>query len=154
MRDGDELIVYRGVGDENVGVERQEEVKEEARELMRSVQAKGVEYDPDRKLSLIIEFIAGKITLTIDRLVALYRPDSLVVGTKGQRGLGVMLGGMLSGTGGMGSGIGSVSRYCLSRSPVPVIVVRPERKVRKAMAKRRKDPKRGRHFADEGLSGE
>lgn len=154
MRDGDELIVYRGVGDENVGVERQEEVREEARELMRSVQAKGVEYDPDRKLSLIIEFIAGKITLTIDRLVALYRPDSLVVGTKGQRGLGVMLGGMLSGTGGMGSGIGSVSRYCLSRSPVPVIVVRPERKVRKAMAKRRKDPKRGRHFADEGLSGE
>lgn len=154
MRDGDELIVYRGVGDENVGVERQEEVREEARELMRSVQAKGVEYDPDRKLSLIIEFIAGKITLTIDRLVALYRPDSLVVGTKGQRGLGVMLGGMLSGTGGMGSGIGSVSRYCLSRSPVPVIVVRPERKVRKAMAKRRKDPKRGRHFADEGLPGE
>lgn len=127
MRDGDELIVYRGVGDENVGVERQEEVREEARELMKSVQAKGVEYDPDRKLSLIIEFIAGRITLTLDRLVALYRPDSLVVGTRGQRGLGVMLGGMLGGTG--SGGIGSVSRYCLSRSPVPVIVVRPERKV-------------------------
>ena len=47
------------------------------------------------------------------------------------------------------TGIGSVSKYCLSHSPVPVIVVRPERKVRKAMAKRRKDPKRGRHFEEE-----
>lgn len=42
--------------------------------------------------------------------------------------------------------MGSVSKYCLSRSPVPIIVVRPERKVRKAQAKRRADPKRGKHF--------
>jgi hypothetical protein len=35
---------------------------------------------------------------------------------------------------------------------VPVIVVRPERKVRKAMAKRRKDPKRGRHFEEEWVA--
>ena len=33
-------------------------------------------------------------------------------------------------------------RYCLSRSPVPVIVVRPGRKLRKAVEKRRADPKR------------
>lgn len=37
-------------------------------------------------------------------------------------------------------------RYCLSHSPVPIIVVRPEDKVRKTMAKRRADPKRGSHF--------
>ena len=37
-------------------------------------------------------------------------------------------------------------RYCLSHSPVPIIVVRPEEKVRKTMAKRRADPKRGSHF--------
>ena len=37
-------------------------------------------------------------------------------------------------------------RYCLSHSPVPVIVVRPGRKLRKAVEKRRADPKRGRHF--------
>jgi hypothetical protein len=43
-------------------------------------------------------------------------------------------------------GMGSVSRYCLSHSPVPVIVVRPERKVRKAMEKRKANPKRGKHF--------
>ena len=42
-------------------------------------------------------------------------------------------------------------RYCLSHSPVPVIVIRPERKVRKSMAKRRADPKRGQHF-DEYVS--
>jgi hypothetical protein len=43
-------------------------------------------------------------------------------------------------------GVGSVSKYCLSNSPVPIIVVRPERKVRKVLAKRRADPKRGTHF--------
>ena len=37
-------------------------------------------------------------------------------------------------------------RYCLSHSPVPVIVVRPESKVRKVLAKRKADPKRGKHF--------
>lgn len=44
------------------------------------------------------------------------------------------------------AGVGSVSRYALSRSPVPVIVVRPERKVREVLEKRRRDPKRGTHF--------
>lgn len=37
-------------------------------------------------------------------------------------------------------------RYCLTHSPVPIIVVQPERKVRKAMEKRKADPKRGKHF--------
>jgi len=56
------------------------------------------------------------------------------------------LSGFLAGMGGSGGGIGSVSKYCLSHSPVPVIVVRPERKVKKVLEKRRADPKRGRHF--------
>jgi hypothetical protein len=43
-------------------------------------------------------------------------------------------------------GMGSISKYCLSHSPVPVIVVRPERKVKKNVEKRKADPKRGRHF--------
>ena len=38
------------------------------------------------------------------------------------------------------------NRYCLSHSPVPVIVIRPESKVRKVLAKRKADPKRGKHF--------
>ncbi len=40
----------------------------------------------------------------------------------------------------------STSRYCLTHSPVPIIVVRPERKVKKAVEKRKADPKRGTHF--------
>ena len=72
---------------------------------MRIIQEKCVEYDPERKLSIIVEYIAGKVTQTIDRLIALYRPDSLVVGTRGKRGImGVGFGGM----------IGSISKYVLS----------------------------------------
>ena len=44
------------------------------------------------------------------------------------------------------TGMGSVSKYALSHSPVPIIVVRPERNVRKVQEKRLKDPKRGTHF--------
>lgn len=44
-------------------------------------------------------------------------------------------------------GMGSVSRYCISHSAVPVIVVRPEAKVKKSMLKREKDPKRKSYVA-------
>ena len=45
-------------------------------------------------------------------------------------------------------GMGSVSRYCISHSAVPVIVVRPEAKVKKSQAKReKKDPKRKSYLA-------
>ena len=60
-------------------------VREEAREFMRSIQERSAEYDPQRKLSLILEYIPGKITDSIDRLIALYRPDSVVVGSRGRR---------------------------------------------------------------------
>ena len=165
-RDGDELIVLRGIDPEELEKDH-EIVRGEARDLMKSIQEKCVEYDADRKvrlhppipiqsytltdfppqLSITVEFVAGRVTQTLDRLIALYRPDSLVVGTRGQRTMMQALGMSMTGA------IGSVSKYCLSHSPVPVIVVRPEEKVKKAMAKRRKDPKRGRHFAgDEELS--
>ncbi|GLB39629.1 putative universal stress protein family protein [Lyophyllum shimeji] len=141
VQDGDELIVFRGV-DEDVLEKDHNVVREEARELMRQIQAKSVEYDPDRKLSLILEYIPGRVTDTLDRLIALYRPDSVVVGTRGKRSV---LSGLTLNMN-MGSTIGSVSKYCLTHSPVPIIVVRPERKVRKAVEKRRADPRRGTHF--------
>ncbi|KXN89211.1 Universal stress protein A family protein C25B2.10 [Leucoagaricus sp. SymC.cos] len=135
VQDGDELIVFRGV-DEEVLDKDHDVLRAEARELMRLVQEKGHECDPDRKLSLVLEYIPGKITDSLDRLIALYRPDSVVVGTRGRRSWQGM--GMI--------GMGSISKYCLSHSPVPVIVVRPERKVKKTVEKRKADPKRGRHF--------
>ncbi|KAJ7194827.1 hypothetical protein GGX14DRAFT_537331 [Mycena pura] len=142
VQDGDELIVCRGVH-EDVFEKDHNSVREEARQLMLQMQEKSVEYDPDRKLSLILEYIPGRITNTLDRLIALYRPDSVVVGTRGKRAWQTMT---MMGKG----GIGSVSKYCLTHSPVPIIVVRPERKVKKAIEKRRADPKRGTHFDSEG----
>ncbi|KAG2159465.1 uncharacterized protein EDB93DRAFT_1115875 [Suillus bovinus] len=139
-RDGDELIVFRGVDPEDLEKDH-EVVREEARELMRQIQEKCIEHDPERKLSIIVELIAGKVTTTLERLIALYRPDSIVVGTRGQRGMMQAWGAAFG-----APGVGSVSKYCLSNSPVPIIVVRPERKVRKVLAKRRADPKRGTHF--------
>jgi len=150
VQDGDELIVFRGI-DEDSFEKDHDVVREEARDFMRIVQEKNMEYDPDRKLSIVVEYIPGKITDSIDRLIALYRPDSLVVGTRGRRfGVGLMQGigaGLVQGLGvGTGASIGSVSKYCLSHSPVPVIVVRPGRKLKKGLEKRRADPKRGKHF--------
>jgi len=145
VQDGDELVVFRGFDEEDLAKDH-DAIREEARELLQQVQAKSVEYDPERKMSVIIEFIAGKVTDNIDRLIALYRPESVVVGTRGQRGMIQSWGAALG-----APGMGSVSKYCLSRSPVPIIVVRPERKVRKAQAKRKADPKRGKHFDKRNL---
>lgn len=82
-----------------------DQYRDDARELMRIIQEKCVEYDAERKLSIIVECIAGKVTQTIDRLIALYRPDSLVVGTRGQRSV------MQAWAGAFGApGVGSVSK--------------------------------------------
>lgn len=58
------------------------------------------------QLSVVVEFVAGKITATIERLIALYRPDSLVVGTRGQTGLVKTWSAAF-----LAPGMGSVSRY-------------------------------------------
>lgn len=71
---------------------------------MRSIQEKNVEYDAERKLSLVLEYIPGKVTDSLDRLIALYRPDSLVVGTRGRRFGASLVQGFSGGT------IGSVSK--------------------------------------------
>ncbi|TFY75273.1 hypothetical protein EWM64_g8738 [Hericium alpestre] len=139
-QDGDELVVFRGIDQEDLEKDH-DVVREEARELMRRIQDKCMDVDPDRKLSIIVEFIAGKVVTTIDRLIALYRPDSVVVGTRGIRGMKQAWGAAFG-----APGMGSVSKYCLSHSPVPIIVVRPQSKVRKTMEKRRANPKRGQHF--------
>lgn len=58
-------------------------------------------------MSIIVEFVGGKVTASIERLIALYRPDSLVVGTRGQSVLqqwGAAFGA---------PGVGSISRYVI-----------------------------------------
>ncbi|KAG9005902.1 hypothetical protein FRB90_010144, partial [Tulasnella sp. 427] len=129
VEDGDELVVVRGFAPEDLQKDMHDQLREEAKDLMRLILERNSEYE-GRRLSVVVEFVAGKVTSTIDRMTALYRPDSLVVGTRGSKGLMQTLG----------------SAYCVSHSPVPVIVVRPEKKVKKTVEKRRADPKRRAQF--------
>ncbi len=77
---------------------------------MRFIQEKNVDLeDGGSKLSIVVELVAGKITDTIERMIALYRPDSLVVGTRGKQNLLESVGAAL------GAGVGSVSRCVLIR---------------------------------------
>ncbi|KAH6877411.1 universal stress protein family domain-containing protein [Coprinopsis sp. MPI-PUGE-AT-0042] len=108
-QDGDEVIVFRGVDEDNMGNDHNI-LREDARALFKRIQEKSAEVDPDRKLSLILEYIPGKIADSIDRLIALYRPDSLVVGTRGRKGLLVTF-----------AGIGSISKYVLLQHFFPLI---------------------------------
>jgi hypothetical protein len=72
---------------------------------MRFIQEKNAELEGGGSaLSIVVEFVAGKITDTIERMIALYRPDSLIVGTRGKQKLLESVGAAL------GAGVGSVSR--------------------------------------------
>ncbi|KAI5297604.1 hypothetical protein KEM55_004476, partial [Ascosphaera atra] len=66
--------------------------------------------------------------------IQIYEPAALIVGTRGRSLGGVQ--GLLS---------GSVSKYCLQQSPVPVIVVRPSNKREKKKQKRLADQGRERY---------
>jgi len=142
VQNHDELIVLRGFDFEILDTQRSQ-VRQEAHDLMSAIQTRNRSIDPDRQLSIVVEFVAGKVTQTIERLIALYRPDSLIVGTRGQRGMMQTWGAALHVV-----KVGKVSRWCLTHSPVPVIVVRPERKVKKTIEKRRADPKRSKQFQE------
>jgi hypothetical protein len=61
--------------------------------------------------------------------IKLYEPALLIVGTKGRNLGGIQ--GLLP---------GSVSKYCLQNSPVPVIVVRPNSQRAHSRRKRHPDP--------------
>ncbi|CCJ30250.1 unnamed protein product [Pneumocystis jirovecii] len=78
----------------------------------------------------MVEFAVGKVTTTLLHRIQIYQPDSVVIGTRG-KGLGIQ--SLLP---------GSISKYCLATSPVPVIVVRPDRKRAEAKSKRQANPLR------------
>lgn len=67
---------------------------------------------------------------------------ALIVGTKGQRSRLQNWGKRLG-----APGMGSISRFAVSHSPIPVVVVRPERKVKKTMKRREDKGKRGQYAA-------
>ncbi|KAF2633953.1 adenine nucleotide alpha hydrolases-like protein, partial [Macroventuria anomochaeta] len=130
--DGDEIVCLRVVekedtiaGDRSVETGR---YKREADVTMQDIQGRNHE---NKAINLILEFSVGKVNKVIDDMINLYEPAILVVGTRGKS-----LGGF------QGLLPGSVSKYCLQHSPVPVIVVRPSSKRDKARSKRANDPNR------------
>ncbi|KAH7139229.1 hypothetical protein B0J11DRAFT_516373 [Dendryphion nanum] len=130
--DGDEIVCLRVVEkDDTIAGDRSVEkgrYRLEAETLMKQIQARNHE---NKAINLILEFAVGKIQKVIDEMINLYEPAILVVGTKGRS-----LGGF------QGLLPGSVSKYCLQHSPVPVIVVRPSSKRDKSRVKRAQDPSR------------
>jgi hypothetical protein len=96
---------------------------------METIEKKNTE---DRAISLVLEFAIGKVQEAIQNMIKLYEPAMLIVGTKGRSLTGYQ--GLLSS--------GSVSKYCLQYSPVPVIVVRPSSKRESKKRKRLQDPTR------------
>lgn len=130
--DGDEIVCLRVVekedaiaGDRSVESGR---YRTEAEAAMRDIQSRNHD---NKAINLILEFSIGKVNKVIDDMINLYEPAILVVGTRGKS-----LGGF------QGLLPGSVSKYCLQHSPVPVIVVRPSSKRDKARSKRANDPDR------------
>ncbi|KAF2133169.1 adenine nucleotide alpha hydrolases-like protein [Dothidotthia symphoricarpi CBS 119687] len=130
--DGDEIVCLRVVekedaiaGDRSVETGR---YRTEAETMMRDIQNRNLD---NKAINVILEFSIGKVNKIIDDMINLYEPAILVVGTRGKS-----LGGF------QGLLPGSVSKYCLQHSPVPVIVVRPSSKRDKARHKRANDPDR------------
>ncbi|KAL9105942.1 MAG: hypothetical protein Q9227_008966 [Pyrenula ochraceoflavens] len=130
--DGDEIVCLKVVEKNSditsdVNLE-QKQYREEAQALMDSVIKKNGD---EKAISLIMELAVGKVEKTIQRMIQIYEPAVLVVGTRGRS-----LGGM------QGLLPGSVSKYCLQQSPIPVIVVRPSTQRMKKKKKRQEDPNR------------
>ncbi|CAZ80128.1 unnamed protein product [Tuber melanosporum] len=130
--DGDEVVCLRVVDkDSKISSDAALQVRQyrhEAENLLNQIIEKN---EDDKTISIILEFAVGKVHETIQKMIHIYEPVILIVGTRGRS-----LGGL------QGLLPGSVSKYCLQHSPVPVIVVRPSSKRDKKKAKRKADPGR------------
>ncbi|KAI9826102.1 MAG: hypothetical protein M1832_000551 [Thelocarpon impressellum] len=131
---GDEIVCLRVV-DKDAKISSDASVEEgryrtEAKSLLEQIIEKNRNSE-ERAISLVLEFAVGKVHDTIQRMIEIYEPAILIVGTRGRS-----LGGL------QGLLPGSVSKYCLQHSPVPVIVVRPTYKREKKKKKRQADPSR------------
>ncbi|POS83587.1 hypothetical protein EPUL_004949 [Erysiphe pulchra] len=132
--DGDEIICVHVIDkDSKVVSDRNMEKREyqtEAKELLQRIQVRN---DDNRAIGIVLEFVAGKLHATFQRMIQLYEPAMLIVGTKGRS---------LGGLQGLMSNRNSFSRWCLQYSPIPVVVVRPTSKRIKKKNKRDADPAR------------
>ncbi|SLM41496.1 universal stress protein family domain protein [Lasallia pustulata] len=131
--DGDEIVCLRVVGkDSKINSDASVEegrYKTEAQQLLEQIKAKNK--NDEKSVSLVLEFAVGHVQDTIQRMIRIYEPACLVVGTRGRSLGGIQ--GLLP---------GSVSKYCLQNSPVPVVVVRPSKKRDKKKQRRLANPSR------------
>jgi len=132
--DGDEIICLRVVDkDAKIISDKSLDEKlyqEEAKQLMHAIQEKNEDH---RAISIVLEFAVGKLHTTFQKMIQLYEPAMLIVGTRGRS---------LGGFQGLVANRNSFSKWCLQYSPIPVIVVRPSEKSGNIMLKRANDPTR------------
>lgn len=95
------------------------ESREKANQVMQRIMKNS---GSEKQISVVIEFVIGKVQETIQHMIAMYQPSLLICGTRGLSEFKGML-------------LGSVSKYCLQHSPVPVAVVRPEDQLKKSHKK-------------------
>ncbi|KAE9966817.1 hypothetical protein BLS_006790 [Venturia inaequalis] len=127
--DGDEIVCLRVVDPEIAKTSLPEtKYREEAEKIMKGMEGKNHE---NKAVNFILEFSIGKVEKVIKKMIEFYEPAILIVGTRGRS-----LGGF------QGLLPGSVSKFCLQNSPVPVIVVRPNMQRARGKRKRAQDPTR------------
>ncbi|KAF9356051.1 hypothetical protein BGX34_010120 [Mortierella sp. NVP85] len=128
VEDGDEVIALRVVPMElrdsfaKSGIpsfQGQEfAARSEATKIMDMIRQK----NKSKEINIIVECLVGNVKDTISYMIRMYEPSMLVVGTRGRNSVKGLL-------------LGSLSRYFLNHSPIPVTVVRPASKLIKSKAK-------------------
>ncbi|KAG0206143.1 hypothetical protein BGX28_002363 [Mortierella sp. GBA30] len=128
VEDGDEIVALRVVPMElrdsfaKYGVPsfqgQEVAARTEALKIMDMIREK----NKSKQINIVVECIVGNVRDSIQHMIKMYEPSMLVVGTKGRNTVRGLL-------------LGSVSRYCLNHSPVPVTVVRPASKLIKSKNK-------------------
>ncbi|KAL8751029.1 MAG: hypothetical protein Q9184_006206 [Pyrenodesmia sp. 2 TL-2023] len=149
VEDGDNVICLRVVDKDSKFASdasiQKEVYKKESEQLLAKIQKKNKakeEGEKEKGINIVVEFAVGKVPEVFQRMINIYTPACLIVGTKGKSPVG------------MNSFItGSVSRYCLQNSPVPCIVVRPTHKRIAKKRKRLADEKRRNYANVVELSG-
>ncbi|KAH7000191.1 hypothetical protein EDB80DRAFT_582048 [Ilyonectria destructans] len=147
--DGDEIVCVRVIEKEIRFSDKQ--YQEDAQSVMHGILERN---GSNRAVSIVLEYAVGKLHATFQKLIQMYQPAMLIVGTRGRS---------LGGLQGLVNTRNSFSKYCLQYSPVPVVVVRPTEKRMKKKTKRANDSTRqtyismlaathGKHEADSEAS--
>ncbi|CAK7216632.1 hypothetical protein SBRCBS47491_002893 [Sporothrix bragantina] len=126
--DGDEIICVHVV-DKDARTLDEKSYKTKADKMVQRIKSKIPE---NCAISIKLEYAVGKLHATFQKLIQVYEPSMLVVGTRG-RSLGGIQGLVNK---------NSFSKYCLQYSPVPTVVVRDYEKRMKKKDKRSNDPAR------------